>query len=306
MSTAPASSVAAARALILGEGCAPAPDQGVVLLRERAAEGDAEAAVAMATLCAAGAWTPQDWPAALDYLQQAAETGSAAARGQLSILSPQDGSWAQKRRAVRLEEWRVLPPRANLSEQPRVRQCERFVPDAVCDWLVGLARGRVKPAMMVEGYGAAPRLTRDRTNSDFAFTVFDADCIVALVRERISAMLRLPTIAMEPPQVFHYDTGQELRPHVDFLQREGRDPAHYQGDRIATFLIYLNDDFEGGETWFPRVELKARPPKGGAVYFANVDPAGRPDPLTLHAGLPPTQGEKWLFSQWIHDRPFTG
>ena len=51
-------------------------------------------------------------------------------------------------------------------------------------------------------------------------------------------------------------------------------------------------------------KLKARARKGGAVYFANVDPEGRADPMTLHAGLPPTRGEKWLFSQWIHDRAF--
>ena len=23
----------------------------------------------------------------------------------------------------------------------------------------------------------------------------------------------------------------------------------------------------------------------------------------IHAGLPPTRGEKWIFSQWIRDRP---
>jgi hypothetical protein len=39
------------------------------------------------------------------------------------------------------------------------------------------------------------------------------------------------------------------------------------------------------------------------LLFANVDAATRaPDPLTLHAGLPPTRGEKWIFSQWIRDR----
>jgi prolyl 4-hydroxylase len=187
-----------------------------------------------------------------------------------------------------------------------VRQCDGFIAPEVCDWLIGLAQGRLKPAMMVEGYGAAPRPTTDRTNSDFAFTAFDADCVLALVRARISALVQLPVAAMEPPQLFHYAVGQELRPHVDYLQREGREAGAYQGDRIATFLIYLNDDFEGGETWFSRVELKARPSKGGAVYFANVDPAGQPDPMSLHAGLPPASGEKWLFSQWVHDRPFTG
>jgi prolyl 4-hydroxylase len=37
--------------------------------------------------------------------------------------------------------------------------------------------------------------------------------------------------------------------------------------------------------------------------FSNLDPAGRPEPASLHAGLPPTRGEKWIFSQWVRDRP---
>jgi hypothetical protein len=79
----------------------------------------------------------------------------------------------------------------------------------------------------------------------------------------------------------------------------------YDGQRIATFLIYLNDDFEGGETVFPKAGLSVRPAKGDALFFANVDEAGAPDPRSLHAGLPVAAGEKWIVSQWIHNRPFT-
>jgi predicted 2-oxoglutarate/Fe(II)-dependent dioxygenase YbiX len=160
-------------------------------------------------------------------------------------------------------------------------------------------------AKMVEGYGGGARLTPNRTNSDFIFDIFSADCILALVRERISALVKLPIAAMEPPQIFHYAVGQELKAHVDYLQRGDRaEPGAYQGDRIATVLVYLNDDFEGGETWFPRADLKVKTAKGDALFFANVDGGGAPDPESLHAGLPPLRGEKWLLSQWIHDRPF--
>ena len=38
---------------------------------------------------------------------------------------------------------------------------------------------------------------------------------------------------------------------------------------------------------------------GNALFFWNVEPDGRPDRRTAHAGLPPTRGEKWLLSQWI-------
>ena len=39
-----------------------------------------------------------------------------------------------------------------------------------------------------------------------------------------------------------------------------------------------------------------------ALFFYNVDENGAPDPLTEHAGVPPTRGEKWLLSQFIRDR----
>jgi hypothetical protein len=39
------------------------------------------------------------------------------------------------------------------------------------------------------------------------------------------------------------------------------------------------------------------------MLFLNVlQPSREPDPLTLHAGLPPTRGHKWVLSQWVRDR----
>ena len=40
----------------------------------------------------------------------------------------------------------------------------------------------------------------------------------------------------------------------DFLKRGG--------NRYATFLLYLNDDFEDGETYFPLRNKKIKPEKG--------------------------------------------
>jgi hypothetical protein len=38
----------------------------------------------------------------------------------------------------------------------------------------------------------------------------------------------------------------------------------------------------------------------------NTDETGRPDRRTMHVGLPPTRGEKWLLSQWIRGVPGAG
>jgi hypothetical protein len=39
------------------------------------------------------------------------------------------------------------------------------------------------------------------------------------------------------------------------------------------------------------------------MYFVNALENRQADLRTLHSGRPPTSGEKWVFSQFIRDRP---
>jgi hypothetical protein len=144
-----------------------------------------------------------------------------------------------------------------------------------------------------------------RTNSAFAFALEDLDLVVLAARARIAATVGVPEAALEPIQVLHYAPGQSFDRHYDFLDPEV--PAFAAeidraGQRMATFLVYLNDGFAGGETDFPLLGFQHKGAAGDALMFANLDTAGAPDRRTLHAGLPPASGEKWLLSQWIRDR----
>jgi prolyl 4-hydroxylase len=96
-----------------------------------------------------------------------------------------------------------------------------------------------------------------------------------------------------------YQPGEEFQPHFDYLE-----PAlvKTQGQRIATFLLYLNDDYVGGETHFVCTNQYLRGAAGDALFWANVTENNQPDGLTLHAGRAPEEGTKWVFSQWIRDR----
>jgi hypothetical protein len=137
------------------------------------------------------------------------------------------------------------------------------------------------------------------------FTFQELDLVTEIIRARISSSLRLPLQRFEVSQVLHYEPGQEFKPHHDYFDpsAEGfQQEIAQRGQRVATFLIYLNDEFDGGKTQFPSLGFSYRGELGDAIAFFSVGPDGRPDPLTLHAGLPPTSGEKWIFSQWIRDR----
>jgi hypothetical protein len=132
------------------------------------------------------------------------------------------------------------------------------------------------------------------------------DLVLLLVRARLANLIRIPLAHLEISTVLHYLPGQEFMPHYDFLDDTW--PGYTQqiaadGQRIFTFLIYLNESFEGGETDFPRIGLRHKGRIGDALFFWNVLPNGAVDRDTLHAGLPPATGEKWLFSQWVRNRP---
>jgi prolyl 4-hydroxylase len=60
----------------------------------------------------------------------------------------------------------------------------------------------------------------------------------------------------------------------------------------------------GGETNFVTLGLKISGEPGDAILFHNCGAAASPDRATLHAGLPATRGEKWLPSNWYHEKTF--
>jgi hypothetical protein len=246
----------------------------------------------LATLEAVGAGRRQDWTRAFAYLELAAERGSEHARAQLSLLGDRE-------RLLR------VPERIALSERPRLRVFPGFASAAECQWVIARLRPKLAPAMVWDEVSGAGKVDPVRTSSAVELRLTETDVAIEALRARISVATGLPEAIFEIPQDMHYSVGQEFRPHHDFLdpgeKGHSADLAR-RGQRIGTFLIYLNDDFEGGETVFPRAGLAHRRATGDALFFANVMPDGRPDPLTVHAGLPPASGEKWIFSQWIRDR----
>ena len=286
-------------------GSEPLPD-AVAKVHTDARAGVPEASRLLANLAAAGVGMPQSWSAALVHLAEAARRGSASAQGQLEALGSLDGEtsndrWGALAASVRIGDWMAPCEKRVLNAAPRAVAIARFLPGPVCDWLIGLAKGRTEPARVYAPDGGAAIEANARNNSAFEFGWLNCDVVVLLVRARIAATIGVPVGALENSQVLHYATGQQFTRHVDYLDPALPDVAE-RGQRIVTFLIYLNGDFDGGETDFPRLAVRYKGGPGDALYFANLDGAGAPDPRTLHAGLPPTRGEKWLFSQWVRNR----
>ncbi len=309
-----------AKRLLVGRDAPFAPEEGVALIEALAAIDDADALCTLATLRGAGGWTRQSWPEALELLQRASEFGSTDAQTQLLLLA-QDGGlaarvrsgenrdagrWKGLRQSIDLESWVAPQPPVQVCQSPRVWAAENFASPELCAWLVARAGDRFKPALMRDVTTGVAQPLDSRTCSDFVFNIIDGGVVMLLLRIRISTLTSIPVPHMEPPQIFHYSIGEEIKPHHDFLfdgQRGYGAEGSYMGDRLATFLMYLNDGYEGGDLEFPHAGYRYRGRTGDGIFFASQRD-GKPDRTSLHAALPVTRGEKFILSQWIHDRPF--
>jgi prolyl 4-hydroxylase len=279
---------------------------------EQATQSPAEADAThhMAIKAAEEAGPPQDWTAALDHLQRAAHLGSRLAQAELAGLSGQwplahdilagaevqDWPWSRFRSSIDLEKWLQPPAVSNISEGPRIAVVNDVATPEACDWLIARARPRLKPAQIYDDKEGRHRIGAGRTNTVCPFPRPDRDLILAIVRARVASVTGMQVRAMESPHILHYSVGEEFAPHFDTPENSNSPGFH---PRVLTFLISLNDDYEGGETEFPVIGGRWKGRKGGALFFWNVEPDGTLDRRTLHAGRPVTRGEKWMLSQWI-------
>jgi prolyl 4-hydroxylase len=71
------------------------------------------------------------------------------------------------------------------------------------------------------------------------------------------------------------------------------------GPRYMTVLIYLNDDYKGGSTSFPRINQHITPEKGKAIIFYNVHKDGTLIYESFHQGNKIEDGTKWIANKWI-------
>ena len=86
-------------------------------------------------------------------------------------------------------------------------------------------------------------------------------------------------------------------------KRAQRFRSHFDGGvdlpRLATYLLYLNDDFDGGETYFPMLDLSIAPKSGSCLRFASCTADGRVLWQSEHGGLPVTRGVKYALNIWV-------
>ena len=173
-----------------------------------------------------------------------------------------------------------------------------------CQELIGIGRQLLQPAMVTDERTGA-EVSHHQRISEMAWPRREDFPLLGKIADGIARLTGVPVACQEPLQILHYRPGGEYQPHFDAFASDSPALAH-GGNRQLTLILYLNTVEAGGETAFPELGLRVFPIVGGGVQFRNLDDQGLRHPLSLHAGLPVVQGEKWIATQWIRQSPYAG
>lgn len=195
-----------------------------------------------------------------------------------------------------------------LYDKPRIVICHDLLTPEECKEIIDdIPLSSFLPATGYDVRTSKGIKTDFRTNT----TYIDKDFRLVSVQQRLTKFMESELegnsvyskgcIEM-PLQVQRYAYKQQYKAHIDFFNGPGA-PAYFDVDRIASAIVYLNDDFEGGETFFTALNIDVKPKAGSALFFRYDYDDHLSNINTFHTGMPVVSGVKNIITAFVRSEP---
>ena len=183
-------------------------------------------------------------------------------------------------------------------DRDRIYEFNNLLTKDECDQIIEIAKPKISKSAVLSKEQFHP----GRTSSHVFLPPNNS--LLQKIDNIVYSYLEIPIENYEKLQVVNYKSTEKYDAHYDACDPSEEicqnDIKTRGGLRYASFIFYLNVNFTGGETNFPKRNIKTIPKTGKAVLFFNLNDnnTNRRD-KSFHAGLPQTTGEKWMCNKWI-------
>jgi hypothetical protein len=170
-----------------------------------------------------------------------------------------------------------------------IKVIDDFISEKECEKIIAFCEedNLFKRSKVGVGYG---RVSDHRTSSSAFIENNKNSLIISDLKEKIAVFLDCKIHKIESLQVVRYYKSEGFDPHFD---------AAINLKRKLTCLLYLNDGFLGGETYFPELDFGVTPKLGRLLVFKNLDENDEIIRQSLHQGSPILDGVKYACNIWI-------
>ena len=203
--------------------------------------------------------------------------------------------------AQKVEQEKIFLPNADQLDTRKAEfyTLENFLNADECDRVTQLIKSKLRPSAIASSGTYDPTFRTSRT-CDLGVL---SDPLIADVDRRICQMMGIDSSFSEIIQGQYYEKGQEFKAHTDYFEGEQIEQyAKEQGQRTYTFMVYLNEVKQGGETEFVRLKKAIQPKKGMAIIWNNLNADGSCNVNTMHHAHPVGRGWKSIITKWFRTK----
>jgi len=180
------------------------------------------------------------------------------------------------------------------------------------DFILNHVRNQAKEDLSVFD----PKLSNEKGSTEFSVDKEVRDTQIAdisgIMKEIVGLYKNIVTNIINPfynfeirdsecPQLLSYNVGGHYKPHYDGVSTwkapTGEIIWRKSTDRDLSTVLFLNDDFEGGEFIFPDFRIKVKPEPGLLVCFPS-------NQLYLHGVEKVTNGTRYSMVNWMTVKGF--
>lgn len=177
-----------------------------------------------------------------------------------------------------------------------MKEIDNFISLEESKYLINMINKYATKSMVVGNGQKYTDYSSQRTS--YTSNLVSDDPTVESIQLRIARYLGIPVTKGEALQGQRYEKGQFFKPHVDYFSKDSYDKnCLASGNRTFTFMLYLNDDFTGGITKFPHINLEIQPKKCKGVVWNNLQ-NGVINEYMQHSGEEVTNGVKYIITSW--------
>ena len=123
------------------------------------------------------------------------------------------------------------------------------------------------------------------------------------IYKNIKNKLHFKLSKIEDLQIQKYEENCFYKPHFDVDTSQIKlNNINLDQQRRFSIIIYLNEDYEGGETHFSNLNINIKPKSLRVLVFENcIRQTNFPNPLSLHEGKEVIKGTKLIINTWSYE-----
>ena len=183
--------------------------------------------------------------------------------------------------------------------EPKV--IENIITNEECNYILDKSKDLFRESSILSGKDTTIR-------KSYTCWLEKNDPVIKKILNRVCSKLKQKFENCEDLQIVKYDENGYYREHHDSCCDDNEHCKEFikrGGQRKITIVIYLNDDFEEGTTYFPKLDKHYKAPKNGGLLFYSLSKKRNIcHPKALHTGTDVKKGQKYIANIWIREDKF--